>query len=87
LKQIDYRASFKKNRIEIGALYGVEKAAAKNKPAISKVHPTLLGDPMKLSLTGYAGGGSPLLLCISISNASSSLSTSVVVLERRTGIS
>jgi len=44
------------------------------------------GNKWKLSLTGYAGGGSPLLLCISINNASSSFSTSVVILERCTPI-
>jgi len=34
-----------KKRIEIGPLYEVENRVTKIKPALTKVHPTLLGDP------------------------------------------
>jgi len=51
--QFDYRASFKKNRIEIGAIYEKLWPGQKTKPSISKVHPTLLGDPKKIYWRGH----------------------------------
>jgi len=43
LTQIDYGGSLKKHRIEIGAIYEVEKAIAKNEASVDKGSPNFVG--------------------------------------------